>query len=435
MIGPGRCAQPLIGRFLRFVGEDGLETVETRESQKRQHHGRFLIESGTRAFGQGGPSEMVEYQHQDARGTQTLMRSRISDSPQASMELMAGFAQQNAVGSGLSSVIAYQMNPGVSAGDSIHSGTTPGGMRLLRLRTADTIRLSPDLTAEVGNQMQMVALGADSATSFAPFANVLWTHGAMTASYALATTPGLSNAAGLADQRSLVPMAEMRGGVLGIEHGLHQELKLAHADESETTTESVAVYQDTVRDPIVDGMGRQSAPSVLAAGSYLFDPETGVARVAGDDYECRGVVVELSRKGPASTRASVQYSTGSALALADNSGAIPTFRPERAQALAMLVEGASRSSGTSWRASYRWQPGSTVNAVDLFDTGMADAYLSLFLRQSLHLSHIVPGGVDAVVDVRNLLAQGYHPFLTSDGSTLFFAQVNRSVTGGLAFYF
>jgi hypothetical protein len=85
------------------------------------------------------------------------------------------------------------------------------------------------------------------------------------------------------------------------------------------------------------------------------------------------------------------------------------------------------------------QPSDSVTAVDLFDarvdSGMADAYLSLFLRQPLHHSRIFPGGVDAIVNVRNLLAQGYHPFLTADGSTLFFAQVDRSIQGGLAFYF
>jgi hypothetical protein len=39
------------------------------------------------------------------------------------------------------------------------------------------------------------------------------------------------------------------------------------------------------------------------------------------------------------------------------------------------------------------------------------------------------------VDLRNLLAEGYEPFLTSDGSHLYFAQAQRSVRGGLAFNF
>jgi hypothetical protein len=43
--------------------------------------------------------------------------------------------------------------------------------------------------------------------------------------------------------------------------------------------------------------------------------------------------------------------------------------------------------------------------------------------------------VDALINVRNLLAEGYRPFVTADGSTLYFAQTERSVQGGLSFSF
>ncbi len=405
--------------LLRFVGEDGIETIETRESRAHAQHGRLILQSGTRAFGEGGPSETAEFSHQDFSGTQTLLRAKISDTPGASTQLVAGLSKENAEGAGLSSVLAYQVNPGVY-----------GGMRVLRLRTADTLRLTPELTAVIGNQMQLLGVGAANTTSIAPFADISWTHDAMTASYVVSTSPRLRDIADLADEHSLLPLAEMRNGVLGTEHGLHQELKLERANESMSA--SVAVYQDNVRNPIIDGTGRLGE---LAAVDSLFDAASGIARVTGEDYEARGVVVEVSHNGPASTRASLQYASGSALTPTADKGTSPSFKSEQAQAIALMLNGVSAHTGTTWRASYRWQPGSTVNAVDLFDTGMADAYLSLFLRQSLHLGHVVPGGVDAIVDVRNLLAQGYHPFLTTDGGTLFFAQVNRSVQGGLTFYF
>jgi hypothetical protein len=48
---------------------------------------------------------------------------------------------------------------------------------------------------------------------------------------------------------------------------------------------------------------------------------------------------------------------------------------------------------------------------------------------------MIPNGVEALVDVRNLLAEGYRPFLSSDGSTLYFAEAARCVQGGLSFTF
>jgi hypothetical protein len=59
----------------------------------------------------------------------------------------------------------------------------------------------------------------------------------------------------------------------------------------------------------------------------------------------------------------------------------------------------------------------------------------MFLRQPIHRGRIFPGGIEAVVDVRNLLAQGYYPFMTPDGSMLYFAQAGRSIEGGIAFTF
>jgi hypothetical protein len=63
-----------------------------------------------------------------------------------------------------------------------------------------------------------------------------------------------------------------------------------------------------------------------------------------------------------------------------------------------------------------------------------EPYLNIHLRQPIHTRH-EGVGVEALLDVRNLLAQGYQPFLSSDGSVLVFAQDQRSFGGGVAFTF
>ncbi len=416
--------------LLRFVGEDGLETIESPHTSPQQHHGRILIESGQNAFGEGGPTETAEYRHHSADGSQSLVRGQVSDDPAVRGQWMAGYGHENTMGSGMSTVLAYASDPSIASSEG-------GSLHTLQLRSMDTMRLMPDVKVEVGSQFQMIGVGTSSNTYMSPFAEMDWQQGDSTLSYALTTTPLLQNQSDLTNERSLAPSAVMHGRTVGIEHGLHQELKFEHASESSVA--SVAIYQDSIVNPIVDGAGHLEQADLLSGG-YLFDPESGVARVSGSDYSARGMVVKVSHKGPASTTASMQFATGSALGTsqapaASRSSTIPDFKSHHAAAVAWVLQGASSRTATNWRASYRWQPARTVNAVDLYDSGMADAYLSLFLRQSLHLSQIFPGGVDAVVNVQNLLAEGYHPFLTSDGSTLFFAQVNRSVRGGLCFYF
>ena len=92
-------------------------------------------------------------------------------------------------------------------------------------------------------------------------------------------------------------------------------------------------------------------------------------------------------------------------------------------------------SGTRWRASYRWQPAETVTSVAPFAAEDNEPYLNLHMRQPIHLRASGSGRVDALLDVRNLLAEGYRPFLLSDGSVVVFAQDGRSIRAGLVFTF
>ena len=43
--------------------------------------------------------------------------------------------------------------------------------------------------------------------------------------------------------------------------------------------------------------------------------------------------------------------------------------------------------------------------------------------------------MEAIVDIRNLLAQGYVPVLGRDGQTVYLVQSARAVRGGIAFTF
>ena len=76
-------------------------------------------------------------------------------------------------------------------------------------------------------------------------------------------------------------------------------------------------------------------------------------------------------------------------------------------------------------------------SVDEFNAspGQVDPYLSFFIRQAIPGTSFIPGKMEALVDVRNLLAQGYVPVLGRDGSRVYLVQAARAVRGGLAFTF
>jgi hypothetical protein len=107
----------------------------------------------------------------------------------------------------------------------------------------------------------------------------------------------------------------------------------------------------------------------------------------------------------------------------------------RAQTFAISLSGTLDGTGTQWRASYTWQPDDSVTAVAPFAQEMAEPFLNLHFRQPIRITRDGAEGLEALFDMRNLLAEGYQPYILSDGSLILFAQDQRSFRAGLAFTF
>jgi hypothetical protein len=92
---------------------------------------------------------------------------------------------------------------------------------------------------------------------------------------------------------------------------------------------------------------------------------------------------------------------------------------------------------TRWTTSYGWVSGRGLTPVDTFNAsaGQSDPYLNVFLRQPLPGFGFLPIHMEAMLDLRNLMAQGYVPVMGQDGRTVYLVQSARSVRGGLAFTF
>ncbi len=226
--------------------------------------------------------------------------------------------------------------------------------------------------------------------------------------------------------------------MLQVERGLHQKFQVERTGER--TRFEVAVYRDRIANTVVNGGGTLSAAD-LNSGYVIYDPVTELLNVAGGDYTTKGVIADVKTRVHEQMWLTLGFADGDALTMpafalpASLEGGLTTLKPRRTQMYSVALSGRVAQTGTHWSASYRWQPSDTVTAVAPYDVNSPDAYLSIILRQPLHCWHLIPNGVEALVDVRNLLAEGYRPFLTTDGSTLYFAQADRSVRGGVSFTF
>ena len=157
--------------------------------------------------------------------------------------------------------------------------------------------------------------------------------------------------------------------------------------------------------------------------------------------DTNGVRVVAQRKLTPDMTATLDYAFGGVLNVdrtnPDWSSLRSSLRTEKRHAVTGKISGTLPRWKTRWVASYKWTNDQAITPVDMFNAsaGQADPYFSIFVRQPLPCVSFLPGRMEALVDVRNLLAQGYVPVLGQDGRTLYLVQSSRAVRGGVAFTF
>lgn len=423
--------------LLRML-EDGPLVVVSDMDTAPVLKARVILDGGANQIGEGGIHHAFEIERSKQDDRRLILRADVGTNENAALasaETLIGYERQLTPGSTIRTVASFQDMPDIS------QSSTQRGIQALVLRSSQTMQLAPFLEAEFGSEFQAVIGGNGAANALYanhPFGKVTWREGDTAVSYRYATSRNAQRASEIDQADQVLPSVTEADGVLQLERGLHQEIQWEHTGER--TRVELAVYRDRIAHPVVNGGGELTAAD-LNSGYVVYDPLTDLLNVAGGDYTTKGLVGDLKTRIHGDTLFTAAFAEGDALTMSTFSapvslqGGLTTLKPRRNQMYLVGMSGQIPQTGTHWRASYRWQAANTVTAVAPYDMVAPDAYLSILLRQPLHCWHLLPNGVEALVDVRNLLAEGYRPFLTADGSTLYFAQADRSVRGGVSFTF
>ena len=238
-----------------------------------------------------------------------------------------------------------------------------------------------------------------------------------------------------ADLSESDPRVSLAGFAPALEKAQHQEVALSHREGK--TSMQVALYNDRLADPALTGVGEISA----ASGEVLPDVYSGTFTYQGRDFDAHGVRLVLERKLTSDVSATLNYSYGGTLELDGDAVNLRDVREHSMvrdrQVLSGKLSGTTPRTKTHWIASYGWSGGRTLTPVDMFNAsaGEADPFLDLFFRQPMPCTASLPGHMDIVLEIRNLLAQGYVPVFGEDGRTVYLVQSARAVRGGVAFNF
>jgi hypothetical protein len=220
-----------------------------------------------------------------------------------------------------------------------------------------------------------------------------------------------------------------------LESAHHQELSIARRIGD--TNLQVAGFYDRIADTALTGAGEVSA----AGGFLLPDVASGTFSYDGGELNTGGMRVVVQHKISANLAATVDYAFGGALELDHPDVPLRSAQrwitTQRRQAVAAQFGGTIHRTHTQWTTSYRWINGPALTPVDLFNSspGQSDAFLNLVIRQPVPSMGFLPARMEVLIDLRNLLAQGYVPVLGQDGHTIYLVQSARAIRGGLAFSF
>jgi hypothetical protein len=331
--------------------------------------------------------------------------------------------------------VAFTMRR-LAAPDSPHNSA----LQALALTTSDDFTVGNILELRFGSELQTIQfMGRVSA--FRPFGsadvhlspNTLLEYRYATSQPDNRMDKGFDSAP--ADLSESGPHVSIAGFSPSLERAHHHELSLSH--HAGKNNVQVAVYSDRVTDPALTGVGELSADS----GEVLPDLYSQTFTYQGKDLNTRGLRLVLQRKLASDLTATLDYGYGGVLDLGKANvnllDAREWMRVRDRQSVAAKVSGTIPCAKTRWIASYRWINGQALTPVDMFNAsaGQIDPYLNIFFRQPIPRIGFLPGHMDAVFDLRNLLAQGYVPVLGQDGRTIYLVQSARAVRGGVAFTF
>ncbi len=424
--------------LLRWLEDGPLVVVSDGQGNAPKLKARLMATGQAGTFGESGERFSNTVEMTPDNSSELLARVDFTPGTDANMESMLGFRQDLGFAGSVQSVAAIAVHP-----DEYDGGDH--GMDEAAINTSENMHLGDEFELEAGSTEVMGRMTGDrpaNVSAALPYASLQWHDGPSTIEYRLATMVANPNSNDQADAATWLPAAAVRNGRLLLDRGLHQEI--GYERQTDSSDLAVMVYADKIDNPILDAMSRVAGSSLNdsdAPSAVLIDPGSSMVRTVATGFSATGVSASVEHQIAGGNRIAVSYSSGSALVMpalpnpATIQQMMTAAHAHRAQAYTLSFSGILDGTHTRWRASYRWQPENTVTAVAPFAVNSAEPYLNIHIRQPIHLTRDGSGGFEALLDVRNLLAQGYRPFILSDGSLLIFAQGQRAVRGGVAFTF
>lgn len=318
-------------------------------------------------------------------------------------------------------------------------------LRLFSFNYSNALSLGDHVRVQFGSMLHAVSM-TDTVTTLDPYVRVMAqiSPEGVLEYRAESGVPPLRFGPDGASADDPAPRVTLDQGRARLERARHQELRYTES-LTPADTVSAAVFQDEYTRTAVNGAFTLSgiSPSLadIAGNSALLPDLTSNMFLAdGGNYGGWGYRLGVRHRLGENWNAVLGYAQGAVLAPSPNAGArsiAAHLAPAPAHALTFKLSGVTPLTHTQLVCSYRALSRLAATGLDLYDDSFtqSQSYANVFLRQPLPGFMSGGGRLAALIEIHNLLAEGYIPVLGSDGQTLFLVQNARSLRGGLTISF
>jgi hypothetical protein len=405
----------------------GGEESRAEAGRKNQPHGRIELTTGARHPGSvsnlsDSPSTAFAYDQSLGGGGRLLLAGQFSYEDEGRAGGFATVWLPAGESGPVTSLVLRESRLGPDV----------PGFRGMRLDHDSHMAIGQRVSIRYGAEFMLVGFGG-TASSLRPRGQVtLQLTPQWHAAFILAARPWPGAEAGslqgALDSLDAFPTLLIRNGRPVLENGWHEEVGLEHSLGPKSSL-TASVFHDRASNTAV--FGRGNAPGA----NFLHDPSSDGFAYDGGDSGSWGTRVAYRQRLSDGTEATIVYAWAGALApeTATTGGDLrEILETSYRHSLAARLSSRLPRFGTQFTVGYKWISGPVVSRLDAYGESAygLDPNLNLLIRQPLP----GPFHMAALVDVGNLLAQGYVPVTTQDGHLLLVPSY-RSFRGGLSLQF
>jgi hypothetical protein len=320
-------------------------------------------------------------------------------------------------------------------------------MRTLSASLSDEARLGGMARLEYGFTMDSVSF-LDRLNYFSPWARLTYNLGhnqALEVGYASGAPPlqllardGESGAEMQQDLTGLAMFPRISLGAGSVRVQRTETIEAGYRKTAGSRTFSASVYRDRVGNAAVTMMG---VPDAASASNLLPDIFSDSWTLNAGHYRGLGYRLAFTQNLGGHLDFTAAYGGGDALAIDRAAAPRPedlqgSIREARRHSVTARVSGSVPGAGTRFAVSYQIASIRTLTPEHMYLTQstLDGIGLNIHVRQPLPYLGGLPGHVEAMADLSNLLADGYVP-INADGRQMCLMHTPRTVRGGFNFVF